>query len=78
MAAGVALRTLKLRIVTVEVSTSYFAPVPLTGELTATARVVHEGRKLLHAEVDVHDSAGVKAAGGRGVFFIIGEDTGEY
>ena len=78
MAAGVALRTLKVRIVTVDTAVNYFLPVPLADELTADARLVHEGHKLLHAEVDVIKKDGVLVAKGRGVFYITGDDTGAY
>jgi acyl-coenzyme A thioesterase PaaI-like protein len=43
MAAGVALRTLKLRILTVEFATSYFQPVSLEADLVAEARLVQAG-----------------------------------
>ncbi len=53
MAAAVALRTLKLTVVTVEITTAYLAPIPLTGALRAEARTLHQGRRILHAEVSV-------------------------
>lgn len=78
MAAGVCLRTLKVRVVTVEMTVNIFLPVATAGRLTADARLVHEGRKLLHAEVDVTNDEGALVAKGRAVFYITGEDTGEY
>lgn len=78
MAAGVALRTLKVRVVTVETAANYFLPAAIGGRLTADARVVHEGRKLLHAEIDVVNEENALVAKGRAIFFITGEDTGEY
>lgn len=78
MAAGVALRTLKVRIVTVETTVNFFLPVLTDDRLTADARLVHEGRKLLHAEVDIVKTDGTLVAKGRGLFYITGEDTGEY
>lgn len=78
MASGVALRTLKVRVVTVETTVNIFLPVALAGRLTADGRLVHEGHKLLHAEVDVTNDEGVLVAKGRTVFYITGEDTGEY
>ncbi len=78
MAAGVCLRTLKVRVVTVETTVNIFLPVATAGRLTAVARLVHEGRKLLHAEVDVATDEGVLVAKGKAVFYVIGEDTGEY
>lgn len=78
MAAGVALRTLKVRVVTVETAVAFFLPVTAEGELVAEARLLHEGRKLVHAEVDVVNRENVLVAKGRGVFFVTGEDTGRY
>lgn len=77
-AAGVALRTLKLTIVTVEMSVSYFAPVPLEGRLRAEATMVHRGRRILHAEIAVLAPDGTLAAMGRAIYAVTGEDTGEY
>ena len=51
MVSGVALRTLKLRIVTIEVTTDYFKTVALADRLTAEAKLVHEGNKILHADI---------------------------
>lgn len=78
MAAGIALRTLKVRVVTVETAVNYFLPVTTDDRLTAEARLVHEGRKLLHAEVDVVNGENTLVAKGRAVFYITGEDTGKY
>lgn len=78
MAAGVALRTLKYRILTVEVSTSYFEPVTLDDELIADARLVKEGRKLLHVDVDVYNQAGALVARGKSIYFVRGEDSAAY
>jgi uncharacterized protein (TIGR00369 family) len=78
MAAGVALRTLKLTVVTVETSTSYLAPIPLSGVLRAEARTLHQGRRILHAEVSVFTPEGVLAAVGRAIYTVTGEDTGRY
>ncbi len=78
MAAGIALRTLKVRVVTVETAVNYFLPVATADTLTAEARLVHEGRRLLHAEVDVVNGDNTLVAKGRAVFYVTGEDTGEY
>lgn len=77
MAAGVALRTLKLRILTVEISTNYFEPVALEGELIADARLVQQGRKLLYADVNVFNRENVLVAGGKAIYYIRGEDRAE-
>ncbi len=78
MAAGVALRTLKFRIVTVEVSTNYFEPVALDDELTATAQLVQAGRKILHADVQVFNPVKKMVARGKAIYFIRGDDSEEY
>lgn len=78
MASGVCVRTLKVRVVTVETAVNIFLPTAAGGTLTADARVVYEGRKILHAEVDVADDTGEMVAKGRAVLYILGEDTGEY
>jgi uncharacterized protein (TIGR00369 family) len=78
MAAGVALRTLKLTVVTVETSTSYLAPIPLSGTLRAEAHTLHQGRRILHAEVSVFAPDGTLAASGRAIYTVTGEDTGHY
>lgn len=78
MAAGISLRTLKVRVVTVETAANYFLPATIGDVLTAEARVVHEGGKLLHAEVEVVNGEGTLVAKGRAIFYITGEDTGEY
>ena len=78
MAAGVALRTLKYRIVTVEVSTTYLKPVALEDELRAEATLVQEGRKILHADVDVFNQKDILVARGKAIYFVRGEDGEEY
>ena len=77
MAAGVALRTLKVRVVTIEVSTNYFEPVALDEELTAEARLVQAGRKILHADVQVFTREGKLAARGKTIYYVRGEDSEE-
>ncbi len=77
-AAGVALRTLKLTIVTVELSVSYFAPLPLEGRVRAEATMMHRGRRILHAEIAVLAPDGTIAAMGRAIYAVTGEDTGDY
>ena len=74
MAVGVAMRTLKIRLVTIEMSTNYFAPTPLDAEMTASARMVHLGKRIAAGEVDVRDSEGKLLATGKATFFVTGED----
>lgn len=77
MAAGVALRTLKVRVVTVEVSTNYFEPVALDDELTAEAQLVQQSRKIMHADVQVFTRDGKLAARGKAIYYIRGADSAE-
>lgn len=55
---------------TVEMSVRYFRPV-LEGRLTATATLVHAGRRILSAEALVEDAKGRLAAKVSGSFFVI-------
>ena len=75
MVSGVALRTLKLRIVTIEVTTDYLKTVSLTDHLTAEARVIHEGNKLLHADISVYNQEEVLVARGKIIYYVRGEDS---
>ena len=75
MVSGVALRTLKLRIVTIEVTTDYLKTVSLTDHLTAEARVIHEGNKLLHADISVYNQEEVLVARGKVIYYVRGEDS---
>lgn len=74
MAAGVAMRTLKVRLVTVEMSTNYFAPTALDAKIMACAKMTHLGKRLAAAEVDVRDGSGRIVAKGKATFFVTGED----
>jgi len=78
MAAGVALRTLKMTVVTVETTTTYLAPIPVEGILRAEARTLHKGRRILHAEVDLFAPDGTLAAVGRAIYTATGVDNGDY
>lgn len=78
MTAGVALRTLKVRILTVETTTDFFASVPPKEELFAEARLVQQGRKVLHANVDVYDLQNKLVAKGKTIYYVIGDDDEKY
>jgi len=78
MAGGVALRTLKVRILTIETSTVFFAPVMLTEELVAEAQLVQQGRKILHADINVYNSQNEMVAQGKAIYYVRGEDSEEY
>ncbi len=75
MVSGVALRTLKLRIVTIEVTTNYFKPVALDDNLIAEAKLVQEGRKILHADVCVFNQDNALVARGKVIYYVRGEDS---
>lgn len=74
MATGVALRTMQIRLVTIETSTNYFDKVALDAELTAYARVVHQGKRIANGAVEVRNATGLLVATGKTTFYIIGED----
>ena len=78
MAAGVAARTLKVRVVTVETVIHIFLPTGVDDELTAEASLLHAGRKLIHAEVQVTNREGDLVAKGGSTLYVTGEDTGVY
>lgn len=71
MVSGVALRTLKLRIVTIEVTTDYFKTVALNDRLTAEAKLVHEGKKILHADINVCNQMSWLPV----IYYVRGEDS---
>ena len=75
MVSGVALRTLKLRIVTIEVTTDYFKTVALADHLTAEAKLVHEGNKILHADINVCNQDELLVARGKVIYYVRGEDS---
>lgn len=77
MVSGVALRTLKLRIVTIEVTTNYFKPVALNDKLIAEAQLVQEGHKILHADVQVFNQENSLVARGKVIYYVRGEDSEE-
>lgn len=78
LAGGIALRTLKVKIVTIETSTTYFKPTKLGQRIYATANYLNGGKKVLHATVEITDEQGEVIAGGRGIYYVLGEDDGIY
>ncbi len=75
---GIALRTLKFKILTVETGTTYLAPAKLTDRLYAEGRLVNAGKKLLHASAEIKNQDGKVLATGRAIYYITGEDDGVY
>ncbi len=73
MATGVALRTLQIFLVTIETSTNYFDKVALDTELTATARVVFQGKRIANGSVEVRNREGALVAAGKTTFYVIGD-----
>lgn len=78
MTAGVAARTTKRKVLTIEMSASYFQKVALDDTLTAHASISHEGGRILHLETKVSKEDGSLAAKGKVILYIIGDDTGDY
>lgn len=74
MTSGVALRTLKQRIVTIEVTTDYLKTVALTDTLTAEAHLIQEGRRILHADIEVFNHKEELVARGKVIYYVRGED----
>jgi len=68
---GIAIRTLNLRVVTVEMNTNFLAPAKIKEKLRAVSRVIHEGRQLIVAEAEVYNENGKLVAKSRGTFYIV-------
>jgi acyl-CoA thioesterase len=75
---GIALRTLKYKVVTIETNTVYYAAVKVGDGLCAEGFTVMAGRKILHANAEVRMGDGRLAAGGKAIYFVTGEDDGVY
>jgi uncharacterized protein (TIGR00369 family) len=75
---GIALRTLKYKIVTIETNTVYYAPAKIGGFLYASAEMEQAGRTILHAKAEVRAEDGKLVAGGKAIYFVLGEDDGVY
>jgi len=71
-AMGVALRTLNLRVVTLEMNLNFFARVETGEKLIAKARSIHAGHQVIVAEADVYNSSNKLVSKSRGTFFRIG------
>jgi len=76
MVMGIALRTLKVKVVTVELSMNYLQPVQLGQVLMATSSVIHQGRRTIVAETELHCQDNLVAKG-KGTFFVVGPDSYE-
>ena len=75
---GITLRTLKNKIVTIETTTNYYEPAQIGDTLYATGTLIKEGKKILYGNAEITNQDGRHIAGGRGTFFILGEDDGLY
>jgi len=75
---GVSLRTLKYKIVTLEMTTSYLLPGKLTDTFYGSGKVVHQSKKILHGESFIKNQNGETLCMGRGIYYITGEDDGIY
>lgn len=78
MVIGMALRTLKFKIVTIETSTTYFKPAKLGQRIYAVGRYVEGGNKILHATAELTDEKGEVLARGKAIYYVLGEDDGVY
>ncbi|NLK52940.1 MAG: PaaI family thioesterase [Syntrophomonadaceae bacterium] len=72
-AMGVALRTLNLRAVTVEINLNFLAPVKVDQILTVTAYKVHLGSQLVVAEAEVFNPDKKLVAKSRATFYRVGK-----
>lgn len=74
MSMGVSLRTLKVKVVTVELSVNYLRPVQPGQDLVATGRAVYRGRHLIMAETEIRCEERLVAKG-KGTFIVTGPDS---
>lgn len=72
-AMGVAIRTLDIRVVTIEMNINFLGPVNRDEVLVTDARVVHAGRSMIVAEADVRRGDGLVAKS-RATFFAVKEE----
>ncbi|GAB7140097.1 hypothetical protein RsTz2092_00450 [Deferribacterales bacterium RsTz2092] len=80
-AIGVAIRTLKLKIVTLELSTFYHKPAQLDDVLFAEGNLFRGGKTVVHGTGEIFTEKDGKrelVASGRGIYYIKGEDDGIY
>ena len=71
---GVALRTLKMHVLTIETNTCYFKPAKLTDTLYATAWVVKKGNKILHSEAKIVNQDEELIGNGKAIYYVTGID----
>ncbi|MDK2856808.1 MAG: hypothetical protein PWQ86_2021 [Bacillota bacterium] len=76
MSMGLALRTLKLKVVTVELAVNYLQPVYPGCSLVAAAQAVYQGRRLIMAETEIRCRENLVAKG-KGTFIVTGADEEE-
>ena len=60
--------------VTVELKVNFLAPAR-DGELTATARIVQSGRRVVVGDMEVIDLGGTLIAKGLGTYLVVGQPT---
>jgi acyl-CoA thioesterase len=70
IAMGVALRTIGLHPMTVELTVNYLGTAPSSSELIAEGRIVHKGSSLILAEFLMTTTDGKIVARGRGLYMI--------
>ena len=75
---GASLRTLKYKMVTLELTTLYHKPVTLPNKLTATGEFVTGGKTILHGKAELKDQNGQLVASAKAIYYITGDDDGVY
>lgn len=68
---GLAARSLGVKIVTVNLNTTYIHPGAIGKEVVASGRVIHRGHTLVQTECTVYQDQ-LLIANAQGVFFVVG------
>lgn len=71
-AMGLALRTLRYNIVTVELGMNFIAPAVVGEELTAEGKLVHQGKKIFLAEATISERGERLVAKAKATFMALG------
>lgn len=70
---GISCVTLKKRIVTIDMSISYIKNVQEGSTITAVGKVINNGNRLMHAEVQIFDEENNLLVRAQGSFFVMGD-----
>ena len=74
MSMGIGLRTLMVKVVTVELSMNYLQPAYPGEKIVAEAKAIYEGRRVIVAEANLIGREGLIAKG-KGTFLVTGPDS---